>query len=341
MEFYNSKTGERIPDEIIQKAFAGEIKLDNVSIGNRNMANNQPVSKMESPIPESSKTTEEPKKEQTTQEFEFFKMVNDHADDVKVKDILKNYEHATHRDTNPRTPQKPEIKRNDSGTTLYYHALNASIDISKAEQSPKNLPKRDRNRKSKIGTTIIALALTGIITITAYTGIEHVVKKANEGKNLSDTRESISTLLSDSQDSTSIVKRHTYRTDDKQGFWFDNYAMAEDIINILPDSAFDAALYTVYLDMGQNVSNEYIDNFGRVISACGRIASPSDDPIAYSRTNNCHNFEEFARKNGFVDENGEPSMEAYKAFGLTAIKSYQNFGINAINDEAPEFGGRQ
>ena len=336
MEFYNSKTGERIPDDLIKKAFAGEIKLDNVSIGNRNMGSTSPVQE-----PEIAKVEETPKKVQEEPEFEFFKMVNDHADDVKAREVLSSYEAVTHRDTNPRTPQKPEVKRNEAGTTLYYKALNASISLSKGDEPSKNLPKRDRNRKSKIGTTIIALALTGIITITAYAGIEKVAKKVNEGKDLSATRESISTVLSDSNDSTSIVKRHTHRTDDKQGFWFDNFAMAEDLINKLPDEAFDAALYTIYLDMGRNVSNEYIDNFGRVINACGTIASPSDDPIAYSRTNNCHNFEEFARKNGFVDANGEPSMEAYKAFGITSVKSYHNFGVNVVTEEGPEMGGRQ
>ena len=147
MEFYNSKTGERIPDDLIKKAFAGEIKLDNVSIGNRNMGNTSPVQE-----PEIAKVEDTPKKVQEEPEFEFFKMVNDHADDVKAREVLSSYEAVTHRDTNPRTPQKPEVKRSEAGTTLYYKALNASISLSKGDESPKNLPKRDRNRKSKIGT---------------------------------------------------------------------------------------------------------------------------------------------------------------------------------------------
>lgn len=335
MKFYDSKTGERIPDEIIKKAFAGEIKLDNVNIANRNMTNNVQPLKEEHPAPEVLHVSEDTKKAQKKPEFEFFKMVNDHADRVRAG-FEKPYEPVSN---------KPEITKEDAKTRMYYKALNASIVISPADKS--KLPKRDRNRKKAISKTIISLFLVLLIAICGYVVAKRIANKIDQNQAISDTKESIASIMSTANDSTitSIVKHNTHPTNDHQQYWYDNYAIAEDIINLIPDAAFDAALYTVYLDMGSNVSNEYIDNFGRVISSCGRLASPSDNPIAYARTSDCHGFEDFARKNGYVDENGEPSMEAYNAFGLSAAKDYQKYGKMAVNnnmsEEKPQFGGRQ
>ena len=320
MEFYDSKTGERIPDEIIKKAFAGEIKLENVNIANRNMTQ----------VPKESVTIEETKKADTPapekSKFEFFRMVNEHSDMVKAG-LEKPFEPVSN---------KPEITKEDGKTKMYYKACNTSIITSPSDAN--NLSKRNRNNKRPVAKTVISLCMAGIIVISGLYGVKKVSNKIEESKSIAAVHHSISEVAyNTSSSSTNIVKNNTHPTDDRQGFWYDNYAIAEDMINLLPDDAFDATLYTVYLDMGPNVSNDYVDNFGRVISACGRIASPSDDPIAYSRTNDCHNFEDFARKNGFVDENGEPSMEAYQKFGLEAVKSYHNF----LTEEEPQLGGRQ
>lgn len=101
--------------------------------------------------------------------------------------------------------------------------------------------------------------------------------------------------------------------------------------------------------MGPNVENLYIDNFGRLISSLGRLASPEQNPTAYQRTAECQNFEDFARRNGYVDENGEPSYKAYEEFGMQAIKDYQASLKNVTMENATilfadakdTFGGRK
>ena len=320
--FYNNKTGKPISEETIKSAFEDKVPLKDVSVANQNM-----MKESQTPnVPEQIPITETPKKP----EFEFFNMVNAHSN--RVKSGLE----VPHEPTN----NQPEVSKDDAKTRMYYRACNTSVGIS--PDDPKILPKRDRNRKRPIARTVVSLSLAGIIAISGYTIATKIASKVEDNKALSTTRQTITqTAYNTSNPSYGIVKNNTHRTDDNQGFWYDNYAIAEDIIDLLPDSAFDATLYTVYLDMGPNVSNAYIDNFGRVISACGQIASPSDDPIAYSRTSDCHSFEDFARKNGYVDENGEPSMEVYQKFGMEAVRNYQAYGINAISDEAPQLGGRQ
>ena len=98
--------------------------------------------------------------------------------------------------------------------------------------------------------------------------------------------------------------------------------------------------------MGPNAENAYIDNFGRVISAVGRLASPDENPLAYARTSGCNSFEDFAIKNGFVDESGLPSREKYIEFGKTAIELYYEYlqacaNGNYLDEGTTDFGGRK
>lgn len=212
----------------------------------------------------------------------------------------------------------------------------------------KQSVQRQRQHRKAVSRTVIMIGLTAIITIAAYIGANKLAEKMTDNYQMNKATNAVTTLVTglDKWHGPTIVSRNTHRTENFQGFWFDNSAIASDILEMTPDAAFDATLYTVYNDMGVNVKNDYIDNFSRVISALGKGADPEKNPLAYARTSGCTTFEEFAIKNGLVDETGAPSKEKYIEFGKNAVAMYYEYLQNAARgpvDENgdPELGGRK
>ena len=238
-------------------------------------------------------------------------------------------------------PEKPSYG-SDPKERCYDDSLRRSFT------NPKQITRRDRTNKRPVARTVVSLGLTAIISIAAFIGIKNVADNISYNIKENKASNSISTLVTglESWEKPSIVARNTHRTDNMQGYWYDNYAIAQDIVTMVPDAAFDATLFTIYKDMGPNAENAYIDNFGRVITAVGRLASPDENPLAYARTSGCSSFEDFATKNGFVDEHGLPSREKYIEFGETAVEQYYEYlqacaNGNYLDKGTTDFGGRQ
>ena len=207
--------------------------------------------------------------------------------------------------------------------------------------------KRNRNNKKKVTQTIVALGMSAVLTISAYTTMEKLAERIGEKRHLNATDTAIASLLvqPNSRVTPDIVERNTHRTDDFQGYWYDNNGIAEDILK-LPDEIFDAALYDVYVTMGNNRKNNYINNLDYIISGLNAHATPENNPLAFARVNGCMSFNEFLQKNGLVDDKRLPSEEKYVEFGKNAVELYYQYlktieeDRNNGKDNDYNYGGR-
>ena len=332
--YYDTKTGRIINPEL-EEAFKNGVKSGDhlatgVGVQTRNN-NNHTEKSMPSSRPFSLPDDNDP----------ILRAVHENA--AKYREWINAQQMASTIPTQPSQP-KSSYPNNPSRERLYNEALNNSCPPEVTSV------KRDRNNRRNVPKTVAALCLASIIAITSYLGIDRAVTNITDDIKLSQTSAAMSTLITGNSNAPDIVSMNTHRTKDYQNFWYDNYDIAKDICEYIPDQAFDAALYTTYIKMWPYATGNYVNNFDRVINACNQIATLEDNPIAYARCHDCLGFEDFAKKNGYVDENGLPSYAEYEKAGKEAINRYSQYLENCVNNrntptdveyEDVSFGGRK
>ena len=232
------------------------------------------------------------------------------------------------RETEPivKIPRKSQYT-SEQKRQIYQNARN------KSKPAQKQTVERQRGRLKFFNRQFIAYALVAVMSITALLLTQQASKRITNISNTSAVQSAMSDLLVDpnAKHSPSIITRNTYPTDDFQNFWFDNAGIAEELLE-LPDEAFDAELYATYTEMGVNRKNAYIDNFSKIIYYLGLYADAEKDSLAFARTNGCCDFDEYMIKNGFVDENGEPSVDKFIEHSLQAVKMYRPYLEDMVED---------
>lgn len=154
--------------------------------------------------------------------------------------------------------------------------------------------------------------VAGSLTFSSTFGLP-AFKAATELHNAS---EMMTEALDDEEPIQDVVARHTHRTQDNKGFWYDNYAIAQEL-KTLPDYLLDAAIYYTYSQM---------DPFED-----GNI----DEVIAY--LTEYKSLEDYI-KNGlhFVDENGNADIDEFIKYGKQQLTGKSEM----IKDIIEEKGGR-
>ena len=210
-------------------------------------------------------------------------------------------------------------------------AAGAKKAKAKSHTEQKQSTQRNRNFIKKYGIRIVAYLLSNVLAIGIFVGGQKLVNSGITKWNTHEVKDVIGELLVEpnAKKTPSLLTRHTHRTNDYQNYWFDNYGIAEDILE-LPDEAFDAFMYALYDEMDYNRENGYIDNWSTVINYVGQSADPQEDPLAFARANGCSNFEDYLIKNGWVTETGEPSVEAFEKWGKFAVNQYHDYLENMV-----------
>ena len=165
----------------------------------------------------------------------------------------------------------------------YEEARRRSRDVMVVEYK-KERCKIDVNKLKKL---FIAAGLTLVIASSALTAfITHSVDSIKDKITINEYLSQYSTILSD----------NTHRTQDNEHFYYDHYEIGKEISD--DAETFDEELYAVYTNMSYRDSN--ID---QIVRATGEYSS----------------LDEYLVANKFVDENGNPSEEKYKAVMDTQI----------------------
>ncbi|MBQ6841078.1 MAG: hypothetical protein IJO63_03055 [Bacilli bacterium] len=250
-----------------------------------------------------------------------------------------------------KQPQLQEEKKQER-TTMTPEQIEQSTQRARQKSATpvKHKQERPRNQYTMRPNRVLVFALGVIAGVTMMWGAQKLTTEISTNWNTYEVGDAMAEMLvpPNAKYSPDIVTRHTHRTEDYQNFWFDNSGIAEDILK-LPDEYCDAYMYSIYEEMGINRSNGYIDNWSNVINYLGIYADATKNPLTFARTNGCSNFEEYLIKNGWVDEAGEPSVEAFIEHGKHAVNAYHNILEQMANDrneaaltteEEPTMGGR-
>ncbi len=140
--------------------------------------------------------------------------------------------------TQPAETQKKKIPTNASKERCYQEALNNSC----AKSEPI---KRNKNNRTKVAKTVVALAIVMAMSIASYKIVEKGVTNITDDIHMSQVSEASGQIINGHK-TPNIVSKNTYRTSDYQNFYFDNLGIAKDLLQ-LPDQTFLAALTTVYI----------------------------------------------------------------------------------------------
>lgn len=169
---------------------------------------------------------------------------------------------------------------------------------------------------------LLATAIATVITTSGfiYGGVK-LVDKVNTD----------SIVYEQTELGRNLVYDNTHRTDDKQGYFYDIYDIAEELVK--DNKNFDKNLYGVYSAIGYNRGNKFI-KMEEVVSDIGHIVKNNQDlGINYYK-----DFTDYCIKKGFVKEDGSIDLNAYE----NAIKEQivREVEIQNLQDEVTEFKRR-
>lgn len=242
----------------------------------------------------------------------FIKIVNDHHNEMKMKELLE---------TEAELKRMQQEKYTEAQKRKAYEAAKA--------KSIQGQRVRRAKQQKMIKNRIIANALILVVSTALLYGAINLGSNIKDSYELSNAEEAVGVMLAEgSIHNPSIVSRNTYRTENNDGFWYKNEDIASDILS-LPDETFEAILYITYKDMGP-----YTNNMDDVIYYLNSYtaSNPGNNPIAYGRVNGCNSLGDYLVKNGFVDEKGEPSMEKFEEYGKAQIDAHQEY-LEQLSEE--------
>lgn len=271
----------------------------------------------------------------------------------------KGYDDSSYRTSQTYTYERPKGKETrtmnyegkhtqdhmdkETADRIYRNARQTSFTGKKhaAKRNPEAKEEVPKGKKFTWKQIVASCLIASTLVTTGVLGKMGVDSITTEYRT-NHTTTNIATLLvpEGAKNKPSILARNTHDTKDFQHFWYDNENIAEELL-LLPDSMFEAALYTVFDEMGEYRNTGYIDNFSRVIAAVARHFEISKDPnealtteeitkikeaieahpTAYAKCGGCQDEEAFLLKNHYVTEEGVASEDAYVKHGKEVINA--------------------
>lgn len=210
--------------------------------------------------------------------------------------------------------------------------INQARQMSK--QQVKQSQERNRNQKkqfdlSELPKWFIALLVAAGILVSGLTlATEQIVERIGGINDYYQYETQVRSFIKndDSLGKPTIVSKHTHYPvmANRDNYWLDNEAIALEILKC-PDEMFDATLFSVYVDMGNDRENAYINNFSKVIYYLNEYATPEKNPLAYARVHDSKTFDAFLENNFWT-------LEEYESLGKKAISVYAD-DFEDINEE--------
>jgi len=240
--------------------------------------------------------------------------------------------------TNPyeQLPQEKNEKLNQTNQREEIIRKARRKSCPETKKSTKNVTKKSNKRSPRW----VALALLCASISASTIGVQNVANDIIDTINLNKTAQSMSEILvkPGAKITPDIINRNTYRTDDYQGFWFDNQGIAEDLLS-LPPQMFEAALYVTYCQMGIHRQNAYINNWDKVILSLNNLTTGSEHTLVKGKVSGCQTFNDYLVKNGFVDENNLPLESKFIEYGKKVLDLYSSYIENYAKErEVEEYG---
>lgn len=257
----------------------------------------------------------------------------------------------------PRRDYTPEQKKQ-----IYQHARNKSRPPQKQSQNRDRKVFKLYPRDLLVG--LLALIM-GISMTLAGVFVDQIIDDKNNLEQasyiMSQVHEQIKiedgAILAKDVDELDLTPLQSSTFGSGDNFYFKHNLLAQNILD-LPPEAFDSYVYLTYEEMGVNRENAAIDNMDVFIQQLAASADPETHAIAYARANGCNTFEDYLVKNGWVNAQGEPDVEAFVKYGKNEIVTKMPFlkawlaarGVmidapapvdTVPTDEEPTMGGRK
>lgn len=302
--FYYFRTGKIITWQELEDIFAHRIMPQ----GSLGILNKNQIAKMEGGYikkidPPEPKPIYIP--EASLIDDSFIEIVNRHHNEMRMQQL---------REAEMELRRMQEEKFNEEQKRKAY-------ERAKVKSTQGEHVKRTGARKT-FRNRMLANALALVLAISVLYGVSNVVSNISDNIAVHNASQNVGELISDgSVHRPDIVSKNSYRTQDNEGFWYNNEDIARDILG-LPDELFDTVLYITYEDMGP-----YTNNMDDVIRALNNYTAGEADkyPIILGKVEGCNSLNDYLIKNGFVNENGEPSIEKFKEHGITQIRVHQEY----------------
>lgn len=231
------------------------------------------------------------------------------------------------------TPPRPSIPVPSAQTRPKTTAEKREQLKQKSKTPTKYFSKRNRDREIEIAKKVVIAVAGVLLTIGITIGGARLADEMEYKTDHVTVNQATAVLLDQTPErySPDIVDKNTTYNHQTNKYWYDNQDIGKDLLK-LPDKTFDANLYLVYALMGNNASNGYKNNFDEVIRYVAQNADEQNHPMAYLRCNGCSDLEDLLIKNGFVDSQGSPSLEAFKKFGRAMTSVYAEY-LDELADE--------
>ena len=214
-----------------------------------------------------------------------------------------------------------------------------SEDIENAFENGKNsAPVKKAYRREKHLKQAITVAITLFICLSIKFGVE-LKDRITINRDVNNANIAISQLSYDENDkgyvsdayrkssnAVNIVSQNTRRSTGSQYFYYDNSAIAKDLLK-LPAYAIDMGIYQVYVKMDTNRDNPGHHNLDDVIYYL-KVYSQGNE--AYEgKFSNCNTFNDYLIRNGFytVDESNK------KVANEASWVDYQRKTMSILNDK--------
>lgn len=206
--------------------------------------------------------------------------------------------------------------------------------VERAQKNSVHITKTVRNSKrfyvdiKKINQLMMVIAISCALNVGAITAAEivHDVQEFDEPK-LEDVSQEISSMIYENSEESmhgvyysSIVSKNKIlkNMNDLDNYYYNHEGIAKDLLKLDGD-AFDYAFCSVCVDMGNNINNlvgvggrSNIDSVIFYLSLYSSIEGREVNDYVKNAFNGIENLEDYLFKNGYVDKDGEPSVEAFK-----------------------------
>lgn len=177
-------------------------------------------------------------------------------------------------------------------------------------------------KNMKIFVTTTALATILACSLLGNT-IEKMTDKIEKHSNEKSISNSVVTMMSPDKSTWNILNLYKYTVDSEGHFAYNFDKLSEDLIKIQPHY-FDVVLFNIYSNMQYRSSN--IDTlFNRI--HYNLELKKEEYPELYYKMHEVKTFEDYLKKNKFINEDGSISKEKYEIYG---------HGLNEIYKEVLE-----
>lgn len=219
-----------------------------------------------------------------------------------------------------------DVNDEDALVKMVNRARDNSVNDKKTVRNAKRFYVDIKELKKLMLVLVTSCALT--VGAVGVVNAAQIVKDFDKPK-LEDVSQEISSVIYGSSEesmhgvhySSIANKNKVYnRSDDMNSFYYNHEGIAKDLLKLDGDT-FDYAFCSVCVDMGKNINNlvgvggrSNIDSVIFYLSLYSNMEGREINDYVKNAFNGIDNLNDYLVMNGYVDKNGEPSLDAFRKY---------------------------